>query len=171
MNQNYPKQITITLDKKHWKTVSQIAAELGSTSAEILPILHYGSNSILTFNGYEWKIKKKAKSEDIQLFSQLRTSDIQVEPSELLIYQKIRIKRQKIRNANNKKSKRSRLKSSGISKSNVHRNELDSVSEEFKLIAGSSRGHGFSYGKKKLYDGPSGQYWNDPNFKKIDPDA
>lgn len=154
--QNFARRIVGILDKKHWKPTYQVAHELDTISPKVLPVLHFGLQSVITYNGSGWKLKKKAKPEDIEMFLQLAEEGVKADPSDLSKYYKPKKK------LNLKKTKKLRTTSRLNLKS---RNEVDSIDEAIGQTVGIAK-HGFAYGKKKLYDGPQGKYWTDPNFKK-----
>lgn len=156
MNQDYPRRIIDVLDKKQWKRTGEIASALDTISLRVLPLLHFGTTTVITYDGSGWKIKKKATPEDIEKFASLLTDDIKVESTELLRYQK------PLKHSGPKKNKGKRSSSVSIRGKGQG---LDSIDEAMQQSSGVSQ-HGFSYGKKKSYSGPQGQYWTDPNFKK-----
>lgn len=155
MSQDYPRRIIDVLDKKQWKRTGEIASALDTISLKVLPLLHFGATTVITYDGSGWKIKKKATPEDIEKFASMLTDDIKVEATELLRYQK------PLRHAGQKN--RGRQSSSMPIRGKGQ--GLDSIDEAMQQSTSVSQ-HGFSYGKKKSYSGPQGQYWTDPNFKK-----
>lgn len=145
------------MTKKHWKTASEIAAELDTISPKVLPALIYGEGEVFTCEGPSWKIKKKATPEAIRMLTETPIEDIKIPEDTLakhLKWKSVRVTRG------------SRKKSGKAGSGAVKRGEGVDVRAEEMRVSTELRGHGFSYGKKKLYNGPQGQYWTDPNYKK-----
>ena len=140
------KQIFATLDRKKWKTHIDISNDLDVISPKIINILLYGRNiGVFSYEqSYKWKLCKRTNQEKIDFFFDELNRGIEIPEKTLNRYYDLKHKR---------------------ITHNIKHKKLKSKSKS-KITKIDSSGNAFHNGKKKLYKGPVGQYWSDPNYEK-----
>lgn len=157
------------MDKENWQTASRIAQKIDEIEPNVISLLLLGQESIFATDRNSWKIKKRATEEMVREY---RDSAIkgQMEPeSAQTMSEKQETAHQpkrKVNRANKKKKKKRHIQ---LASYPITQGEGTDYSRE-ELSTTDTRGNGFHYGKKKLYSGPEGKYWTDPNFEKRESD-